>query len=102
MIGNSVTLWVCTDMRQGGPSSITARTVSALADQVEADGGARPVAVVPVIYGDRTMGALLACSDDPQRVWQENEILFLRTVADQVTVTSSFVVAVAGLAETRT
>ena len=50
------------------------------------DGGARPVAVVPVIYGDRTMGALLACSDDPQRVWQENEVLLMRTVADQVSV----------------
>ena len=47
---------------------------------------ARPVAVVPVIYGDRTMGALLACSDDPQRVWQENEILLMRTVSDQVSV----------------
>ena len=47
---------------------------------------ARPVAVVPVIYADRTMGALLACSDDPARVWQENEILLMRTVADQVSV----------------
>jgi len=35
---------------------------------------------------DRTMGALLACSDDPQRVWQENELLLMRTVSDQVSV----------------
>lgn len=50
------------------------------------ESSARPVAVVPVIYGDRTMGALLVCSDDPARVWQENEILLMRTVSDQVSV----------------
>ena len=32
------------------------------------------------------MGVLMVRSDDPQRVWQENEVLLLRTVADQVTV----------------
>ena len=50
------------------------------------DADARPVAAVPVIYRDRTMGVLMVCSDDPQRVWQENEILLMRTVADQVAV----------------
>jgi diguanylate cyclase (GGDEF)-like protein len=32
------------------------------------------------------MGALQVKSDDPSRVWHENEILLLRTVADQVAV----------------
>jgi diguanylate cyclase (GGDEF)-like protein len=35
------------------------------------------------------MGVLLVRSDDPTRVWQENELLLLRTVADQVTVAVS-------------
>jgi diguanylate cyclase (GGDEF)-like protein len=45
-----------------------------------------PVAAVPVIYHDRTMGVLMVTSDDPQRLWQENEVMLLRTVADQVAV----------------
>jgi diguanylate cyclase (GGDEF)-like protein len=45
-----------------------------------------PVAAVPVIYHDRTMGVLMVSSDDPQRLWQENEVMLLRTVADQVAV----------------
>ncbi|MCA1850281.1 MAG: sensor domain-containing diguanylate cyclase, partial [Acidobacteria bacterium] len=55
----------------------------------EADANQRnihPLAAVPLIYQKRFMGALLVRSDDPTRVWQENEILLLRTVADQVTV----------------
>jgi diguanylate cyclase (GGDEF)-like protein len=46
----------------------------------------QPVAAVPVIYHDRTMGALMVTSDDPQRLWQDNEVMLLRTVADQVAV----------------
>ncbi|MFN2454374.1 MAG: GGDEF domain-containing protein [Pyrinomonadaceae bacterium] len=46
----------------------------------------RPLAVVPLIYHERFMGVLLVRSDDAKRVWQENEVLLLRTVADQVTV----------------
>ena len=46
----------------------------------------RPVAAVPVIYHDRTMGVLMVASDDPQRLWQESEVMLLRTVADQVAV----------------
>jgi diguanylate cyclase (GGDEF)-like protein len=46
----------------------------------------RPVAAVPVIYHDRTMGVLMVTSDDPQRLWQDNEVMLLRTVADQVAV----------------
>ncbi|HEX8143701.1 MAG TPA: sensor domain-containing diguanylate cyclase [Pyrinomonadaceae bacterium] len=45
-----------------------------------------PLAVVPLFYQERFMGVLLVRSDDPARNWQENELLLLRTVADQVTV----------------
>jgi diguanylate cyclase (GGDEF)-like protein len=45
-----------------------------------------PLAAVPLIYQDRVTGTLLVRSDEPTRVWQENEILLLRTVADQVTI----------------
>src|SRR5207248_5901109 len=48
--------------------------------------GIRPLAAVPLVYQKRFMGALLVRSDDPTRVWQENEIMLLRTVADQVAV----------------
>ena len=47
---------------------------------------AHPMAAVPVIYHDRTMGVLMVMSDDPERVWQDNEIMLLRTAADQVAV----------------
>lgn len=46
----------------------------------------QPVAAVPLIYQERFMGVLTVRSDDPTRIWQETEILLLRTVADQVTV----------------
>ncbi|HZT59217.1 MAG TPA: sensor domain-containing diguanylate cyclase [Pyrinomonadaceae bacterium] len=46
----------------------------------------RPVAVVPIIYHDRTLGVLMVASDDPERVWQDSEVMLLRTVADQVAV----------------
>lgn len=45
----------------------------------------RACAVVPLIY-KRLMGALLVRSDDPQRIWQENELLLLSTVAGQVAI----------------
>jgi uncharacterized protein YigA (DUF484 family) len=51
---------------------------------VESD--TRPVAAVPVIYHERTMGVLMVTSDDPCRLWQDNEVMLLRTVADQVAV----------------
>jgi diguanylate cyclase (GGDEF)-like protein len=44
----------------------------------------QPLAVVPIIYQARFMGALMVRSDDPSRCWQETELLLLRTVADQV------------------
>jgi diguanylate cyclase (GGDEF)-like protein len=45
-----------------------------------------PLAAVSLIYKQRSMGTLLVRSDNPERIWQENEILLLRTVADQVTI----------------
>ena len=45
-----------------------------------------PFAVAPLVFDERLMGALQVKSQDPSRVWQENEILLLRTVADQVAV----------------
>jgi diguanylate cyclase (GGDEF)-like protein len=55
-------------------------------NESDASSGIRPLAAVPLIYQKRFMGVLLVRSDDPSRIWQENEILLLRTVADQVTV----------------
>ncbi len=46
----------------------------------------RPLAAVPLIYNERMIGTLLVRSDDSSRIWQENEVLLLRTVADQVTI----------------
>src|SRR5918997_451935 len=46
----------------------------------------RPVAAVPLIYRERAVGVLMVRSDDPARVWEENQILLMRTVADQVAV----------------
>ena len=45
-----------------------------------------PSAVVPLIFQERVMGALQVTAPDPARIWQESEILLLRTVADQVAV----------------
>jgi len=53
------------------------------------EGEVRPVAVVPVIFQESTLGVLLVASDDPRRVWQENEVMLLRTVADQVAVAAN-------------
>lgn len=44
------------------------------------------LAVVPLILRDRFMGSLLVESEDGARMWEENELLLLHTVADQVTV----------------
>ena len=45
-----------------------------------------PTAVAPLVFHERLMGALQVTAGDAARVWQENEILLLRTVADQVAV----------------
>jgi diguanylate cyclase (GGDEF)-like protein len=54
----------------------------------ESENGERklPLAIVPLIFHERCMGSLLVTSDDPGRTWQDNELLLLRTVADQAAV----------------
>ncbi len=55
-------------------------------DEGEAESQQQPFAVVPLVFHERLMGALQVTSNDPARVWRENEILLLRTVANQVAV----------------
>ena len=45
-----------------------------------------PTAVAPLVFQERVMGALQVASSDAARVWQDNEVLLLRTVADQVAI----------------
>jgi len=54
----------------------------------EADSGNEnlPNATVPLIFHERLIGVLQVTAADPARVWGENEILLLRTVANQVAV----------------
>lgn len=58
-------------------------------DGSEISGGLQtefPLAVVPLVFQERFVGALEVVDDNPSRTWQENEILLLRTVANQVAV----------------
>jgi diguanylate cyclase (GGDEF)-like protein len=43
-------------------------------------------AAVPLVYEGAFVGLILVESDDASRVWAENELLLLHTVADQLTV----------------
>ena len=45
-----------------------------------------PEAAVPLVFQGRFVGLLLVQSDDASRVWADNELLLLHTVADQLTV----------------
>ena len=45
-----------------------------------------PLAVVPLVFHERFIGVLEVIDDDPARTWQDNELLLLRTVANQVAV----------------
>jgi diguanylate cyclase (GGDEF)-like protein len=45
-----------------------------------------PIAVAPLLFQERLVGAMQLNSNDHSRTWHENEILLLRTVADQVAV----------------
>lgn len=45
-----------------------------------------PIAIVPLIFQELFRGALQVTAADPSRVWEENELLLLRTVADQVAI----------------
>jgi diguanylate cyclase (GGDEF)-like protein len=55
-------------------------------DQSGSSAESLPTAVVPLILHERAIGALQVTVADPARVWNENEIMLLRTVADQVAV----------------
>jgi len=48
-----------------------------------------PQAAVPLTYKGKFVGLLFVQSDDVRRVWAENELLLLHTVADQLTVAVS-------------
>lgn len=45
-----------------------------------------PLAAVPLIFQERFIGALEVVDDNPARTWLDNEIMLLRTVANQVAV----------------
>ena len=45
-----------------------------------------PLAVVPLFFHERFIGMLEVVDDDSARTWQDNELLLLRTVANQVAV----------------
>jgi diguanylate cyclase (GGDEF)-like protein len=55
-------------------------------DETEAHEEQLPCVVVPLIFHERLIGALQVTAADTARVWGENEILLLRTVANQVAV----------------
>lgn len=55
-------------------------------DLSEGTGTEFPLAIVPLVFHERFVGALQVIDDNPLRTWQENEILLLRTVANQVAV----------------
>jgi diguanylate cyclase (GGDEF)-like protein len=55
-------------------------------ESTEAGHVAFPLAVVPLVFQQRFIGALEVVDDQPARTWQDNEILLLRTVANQVAV----------------
>jgi diguanylate cyclase (GGDEF)-like protein len=45
-----------------------------------------PLAIVPLIFQEQFMGALQVTAAVPSRAWDGNELLLLRTVADQIAV----------------
>ena len=55
-------------------------------DGDSSDGPILADAVVPLIYQGSFVGLLLVRSDDASRIWAENELLLLHTVADQLAV----------------
>jgi len=55
-------------------------------DETEAANENLPCVVVPLIFQERLIGVLQVTATDSARVWGENEILLLRTVANQVAV----------------
>jgi diguanylate cyclase (GGDEF)-like protein len=55
-------------------------------DETDGDDQKPPSAAVPLIFHERLIGVLQVTAADQARVWGENEILLLRTVANQVAV----------------
>jgi diguanylate cyclase (GGDEF)-like protein len=55
-------------------------------DETDSGDEKLPSAVVPLIFHERLIGVLQVTAADQARVWGENEILLLRTVANQVAV----------------
>lgn len=43
-------------------------------------------AIIPLTYRSGSVGFVLVRADDPTRVWADSELMFLHTVADQITV----------------
>lgn len=50
------------------------------------EGGTNPLIAVPLIFHEKVMGGLIIRADDRQRIWQDNEVLLMQTVADQVAI----------------
>jgi diguanylate cyclase (GGDEF)-like protein len=55
-------------------------------DETDSANEEPPCVVVPLIFHERLIGALYVAAADQGRVWGENEVLLLRTVANQVAV----------------
>jgi diguanylate cyclase (GGDEF)-like protein len=55
-------------------------------DETESEVEKLPSAAVPLIFHERLIGVLQVTAADQSRVWGENEILLLQTVANQVAV----------------
>jgi diguanylate cyclase (GGDEF)-like protein len=77
------------DSLLGDLDSISSRLTSSPETYVvDADSSPTPVlladAVVPLIHQGKSIGLLLVRSDDLTRVWADNELLLLHTVADQL------------------
>ena len=79
------------DLLLGHVDSVSARmTRSPEAYVIDGDDSQSPKiladAVVPLIYQGSLIGFLLVRSDDMSRIWADNELLLLHTVADQLVV----------------
>ena len=79
------------DLLLGHMDSVSARiTRSPEAYVIDGDDSQSPNkladAVVPLIYQGGLIGFLLVRSDDMSRIWADNELLLLHTVADQLVV----------------
>ena len=55
-------------------------------DETDSANEGFPCVVVPLIFHERLIGALYVAAADQARIWGENEVLLLRTVANQVAV----------------